>query len=209
MPEGLPIGYRRFTDEVTRPVYLDQDGRELVIGGDGQCVHGVWLDPRRTRRQEDNPVPIIRGPRPLARESAGRVLFTSPPTCWAGLSFCCCPTRHDCADPFLACTVVKPAADQPADLVNRFGCKAVALDLEALQVLRQPHLEVWDFQHRVRPFQQGHQLASWSDSALSTFAFVSAFCRQSPWASFSRIGLSRLWWSSGERLAALGMGGRL
>jgi len=64
MPDGLPIGYRRFTDGITRPVFFDQDGREFVIDEDGKRVHGVWLDPRRTKPQDDDPVPIIRGPRP-------------------------------------------------------------------------------------------------------------------------------------------------
>jgi len=63
MPDGIPIGYRRFTDGITRPVFRDQDGRKFVIDRDGQRVHGVWLDPRRTPRQTDDasdPVPIIR-----------------------------------------------------------------------------------------------------------------------------------------------------
>jgi len=64
MPDGLPIGYRRFTDGITRPVFREQDGRQFVIDGDGQRVHGVWLDPRWKQRQTDDnagdPVPIIR-----------------------------------------------------------------------------------------------------------------------------------------------------
>jgi len=75
MPAERPIGYRRFTDGVTRPVFLDKDGREFVIDGDGQRVHGYWLDPRRTKRPDDDPVPIIRGPRQRARESASRPLY--------------------------------------------------------------------------------------------------------------------------------------
>jgi len=47
-----------------------------------------------------------------------------------------------------------------ADLVNRLGSEGVALDLEALQVLRQPHLEAEGFQHEVGPFQQGLSLPS-------------------------------------------------
>ena len=47
------------------------------------------------------------------------------------------------------------AADQLADLVNRLGCEAVALDLEALQVLGEPHLEAEDFQDQVGLLQQG------------------------------------------------------
>jgi hypothetical protein len=44
MPD-LPIGYRRFTDGTTRPIFRDQAGREYVLEDDGQPVHGVWLDP--------------------------------------------------------------------------------------------------------------------------------------------------------------------
>jgi hypothetical protein len=57
--DNLPIGYRRFTDGITGPVFLDQDGREFVIDGDGQRIHGVWLEPRRAKREVDDPVPII------------------------------------------------------------------------------------------------------------------------------------------------------
>jgi hypothetical protein len=71
MPDGLPIGNRRFTDGTTRPVFLDQDGREYVID-DGIRVHGVWLDPRRSKRPDDeddtaSPTLIVDGlcpPRP-------------------------------------------------------------------------------------------------------------------------------------------------
>ena len=41
---------------------------------------------------------------------------------------------------------LEPAADQFADFVNRLGCEAVAVHLEALQVLGEPHLEPQDFQ---------------------------------------------------------------
>ena len=49
---------------------------------------------------------------------------------------------------------LEPAADQLADLVNGLGRKAVALDLEALQVLGEPHLEAEDFQNEVGLLQQ-------------------------------------------------------
>ena len=48
----------------------------------------------------------------------------------------------------------EPAADQPTDLVDGLGGEAVALDLQALQVFRQPHLEPEDFQCQVGFFQQ-------------------------------------------------------
>jgi hypothetical protein len=57
MPTDRPIGYRRFSDDTTRPVFLDQDGRQYIFN-DGRPCHGVWLDLQRT----DNPsdlVPII------------------------------------------------------------------------------------------------------------------------------------------------------
>jgi hypothetical protein len=52
-----------------------------------------------------------------------------------------------------AALTLEPAADEFADLVYRFSRKAVALDLEALQVLGQPHLKAQDFQQQVRLVQ--------------------------------------------------------
>ena len=56
---------------------------------------------------------------------------------------------------FMVCTALEPAADQLADLVNGLGCEAVALDLQALQVLGDSHLEAQDFQNQVGLLQQG------------------------------------------------------
>jgi len=51
MPDGLPIGYRRLADGVTRPVFRELDGREFVINGDGKSRSwGVDLSrPRQGR----------------------------------------------------------------------------------------------------------------------------------------------------------------
>lgn len=38
-----PIASVPFTDGVTRPVYVDPDGRQYVVGPDGEKVHGVWV----------------------------------------------------------------------------------------------------------------------------------------------------------------------
>ena len=48
----------------------------------------------------------------------------------------------------------KPASDQTPDLVDGLGGEGVALDLQALQVFRQPHLEPEDFQGQVGVFQE-------------------------------------------------------
>ena len=40
------IGYREFTDGKTRPVYLDRDNRQFVIGDDDWPLYGVWLAPQ-------------------------------------------------------------------------------------------------------------------------------------------------------------------
>jgi hypothetical protein len=58
MPADRPIGQRLFTDSSTRPVFLDQDGRQFVIDGDGQRVHGVWIYPD----EADEPT-VVQGPR--------------------------------------------------------------------------------------------------------------------------------------------------
>jgi hypothetical protein len=39
------IGHRRFTDGLTRPVRLGIDGKQYVLGPDGERVPGVWLPP--------------------------------------------------------------------------------------------------------------------------------------------------------------------
>jgi hypothetical protein len=41
MPDPLPIGYRDFTDGARRPVYADPDGRQYVLGNDGEQVEDV------------------------------------------------------------------------------------------------------------------------------------------------------------------------
>ena len=45
-------------------------------------------------------------------------------------------------------------ASHPTDLVSGLGGEGVALDLQALQVFRQAHLEPEDFQTQVGVFQQ-------------------------------------------------------
>jgi hypothetical protein len=37
------IRYRAFTDATRRPAYADPDGRQCVIGDDGERVYGTWL----------------------------------------------------------------------------------------------------------------------------------------------------------------------
>jgi hypothetical protein len=44
MPDPL-IGHRLFTNGVRRAVYADADGRQYVLGYDGEKVYGVWLLP--------------------------------------------------------------------------------------------------------------------------------------------------------------------
>ena len=48
----------------------------------------------------------------------------------------------------------EPAADQPTDLVDGFGGEAEALDLQASQVFRQPHLESQDLQRQIGVFEE-------------------------------------------------------
>ena len=38
-----PIASISFVDGITRPVFLDVDGRQYVLDGDGQDVYGVWV----------------------------------------------------------------------------------------------------------------------------------------------------------------------
>jgi len=53
------IGFRRFSDGTTRPVFLDQSGRQYIFN-DGRPVHGVWIDQRRLDQADAvDPVPII------------------------------------------------------------------------------------------------------------------------------------------------------
>ena len=49
---------------------------------------------------------------------------------------------------------LEPAPNQLANLVKRFGCEAIALHLEALQVLGEPYLEAENFQYEVGLLQQ-------------------------------------------------------
>jgi hypothetical protein len=39
------VGHVPFADGVTRDVYEDADGRQWVVGYDGERVYGVWLMP--------------------------------------------------------------------------------------------------------------------------------------------------------------------
>jgi hypothetical protein len=39
------LGWRRFTDGRTRPVFLDAAGKQYVQDDDGERVPGVWLYP--------------------------------------------------------------------------------------------------------------------------------------------------------------------
>jgi hypothetical protein len=39
----MPIDEVLFVDGITRRVYLDVDGRQYVLGDDGQPVYGVWI----------------------------------------------------------------------------------------------------------------------------------------------------------------------
>ena len=48
----------------------------------------------------------------------------------------------------------EPAADQSPDLVYGLGGEGVALDLQALQVFRQSHLEAEDFKAEIGFLQQ-------------------------------------------------------
>jgi hypothetical protein len=38
-----PIGSIPFVDGVSRPVYLDADGRQCVLDDDGKPIYGVWI----------------------------------------------------------------------------------------------------------------------------------------------------------------------
>jgi hypothetical protein len=40
-----PIGRLPFADGVTRDVYEDADGRQRVVGYEGERVYGVWVAP--------------------------------------------------------------------------------------------------------------------------------------------------------------------
>ena len=37
------IGTREFVDGSVRAVHLDDDGRQFVIGDDGETIHGNWI----------------------------------------------------------------------------------------------------------------------------------------------------------------------
>jgi hypothetical protein len=56
--EPRAVGRVPFTDGVTRYVYEDADGRQWVVGHDGERVFGVWVAPA------DEPVVIEEGQRP-------------------------------------------------------------------------------------------------------------------------------------------------
>ena len=43
MPADGPIGSIPFTDGATRPVFLDADGRQYILGDDQNRVYGVWI----------------------------------------------------------------------------------------------------------------------------------------------------------------------
>jgi hypothetical protein len=43
--EGPSEGLAPFVGGVTRPVYEDADGRQWVVGYDGEPAYGVWLRP--------------------------------------------------------------------------------------------------------------------------------------------------------------------
>jgi hypothetical protein len=44
-PESL-VGRRWFADGAEQPVYEGADGRQYVVGDDGQLVYGVWIIPQ-------------------------------------------------------------------------------------------------------------------------------------------------------------------
>jgi hypothetical protein len=37
------LGFRTFTDGTRRPVYADRDGRQYVLGNDGERVYGTGV----------------------------------------------------------------------------------------------------------------------------------------------------------------------
>ena len=37
------LGFRTFTDGTPRPVYADRDGRQYVLGNDGERVYGTGV----------------------------------------------------------------------------------------------------------------------------------------------------------------------
>ena len=37
------IGHREFTEGTTRPVYLDDNNQQYVVGEDGDLIFGEWL----------------------------------------------------------------------------------------------------------------------------------------------------------------------
>jgi hypothetical protein len=39
------VGSRLFVDGAERPVYVDAQGRQYVLGQDAEVVHGQWLPP--------------------------------------------------------------------------------------------------------------------------------------------------------------------
>jgi hypothetical protein len=46
------VGRVPFVDGVTHDVYEDTDGRQWVVGSNGERVYGVWLPPA------DEPLPV-------------------------------------------------------------------------------------------------------------------------------------------------------
>ena len=65
-------GRRLFTDGIERDVYEDANGRQYVVGYDGESVYGVWLPPA------DEPV-IVSGGMPCPdTTSSGTSRSTSP-----------------------------------------------------------------------------------------------------------------------------------
>lgn len=43
MKSIVRIGDLEFVDGQTRPVFLDDDDRQYVLGDDGEPVYGVWI----------------------------------------------------------------------------------------------------------------------------------------------------------------------
>jgi hypothetical protein len=50
------LGCRDFTDGTRRPVHADPDGRQWIIGDDGERVYGVWLPEEDAA---DKPVVVV------------------------------------------------------------------------------------------------------------------------------------------------------
>jgi hypothetical protein len=64
MSDPRPIARVRFVDGIERAVYEDADGRQYVVGYDGERVYGQWLPPADE--------PMIVGPADLSARPQGR-----------------------------------------------------------------------------------------------------------------------------------------